>query len=183
MDRLVGHVAAVSRYRRHRFSKTPELLVRLIEGIGIEGDAHAGRTVQHRYDARKDPSRPNLRQVHFIEAEELDRLGRAGFTVEPGSLGENITTRGLDLPVLPSGALLRLGETAVVAVTGLRDPCVLLDRVQPGLKAALLGRDPHGRLLRRSGIMSIVLAGGDVRPGDPIRVDLPPRPHRPLTVV
>ncbi len=183
MDRLAGHVAAVSRDRRHRFSKTPELLVRLIEGIGIEGDAHAGRTVQHRYDARKDPGRPNLRQVHLIEAEELDRLNRVGFEVDPGSLGENITTRGLDLPALPRGALLRLGDTAVVEVTGLRDPCVLLDRFRPGLKAAMLGRDPLGRPLRRSGIMGIVLSGGDVRPGDPIRVDPPPGPHCALTIV
>ena len=183
MNGHIGQVAAVSRDRRHRFSKSPEMLVRLVEGIGIEGDAHAGLTVQHRYDARKDPGRPNLRQVHLFEAEELDRLNQAGFAVGPGGIGENITTRGLDLPALPCGTLLRLGDTAVVEVTGLRDPCSLLDRLRPGLKAAVLGRDPMGGLRRRCGIMGIVRAGGDLRPGEPIVVDLPPRPHRPLAVV
>ena len=121
--------------------------------------------------------------MHLFETEELDRLNQAGFAVGPGGIGENITTRGLDLSALPCGTLLRLGDTAVVEVTGLRDPCSLLDRFRPGLKAAVLGRDPIGGLSRKCGIMGIVRAGGDVRPGDPIVVDLPPHPHRPLAVV
>jgi MOSC domain-containing protein YiiM len=173
-------VVAVSRSARHRFSKENELWIRLIEGIGVEGDAHAGPTVMHRYDRRRHPDAPNLRQVHLIAGEALDELRAAGFAVGPGDLGENVTTRGVDLPGLPAGTRLCLGAEAVVRVTGLRTPCVQLDRFRPGLMAATLGRDERGRVVRKAGIMGIVLAGGDVRPGDPVRVELPPEPHHPL---
>lgn len=180
---MTGVVTAVSRSRRHSFSKPNELFIRLVAGLGVEGDAHLGETVKHRSRVRADPTQPNLRQVHLIHGELHDELRTAGFDVSAGEMGENLTTRGLDLLGLPAGTRLHVGDTAVVEVTGLRNPCVQLDRFQPGLMAACLGRAADGTLVRKAGVMSIVLTGGDVRPGDPIRVELPPEPHRPLGAV
>jgi MOSC domain-containing protein YiiM len=176
-------VTAVSRSPRHRFSKQTELWIRLLAGIGVEGDAHAGETVQHRSRKRWTPHLPNLRQVHLLHAELHDELRAAGFDVAAGDMGENVTTRGIDLLALPTGTRLRLGDSAVVEVTGLRNPCVQLDRFQDGLMQATLDRGEDGELVRKAGIMAVVLAGGDVRPGDAIRVELPPEPHRPLKPV
>jgi MOSC domain-containing protein YiiM len=179
----MSSVVAVSRDRGHRFSKTPALSIRLLAGLGVEGDAHCGTTVKHRYQARRTPGAPNLRQLHLIQAELFDELRARGFDVAAGQLGENVTTSGLDLLALPLGTKLRLGDSAVVELTGLRNPCVLIDRFQKGLMAATLDRAADGRLIRKTGVMSVVLAGGDVRPGDPIRVQRPDAPHRPLEVV
>ena len=176
-------VESVSRAAAHAFSKRTEDRIRLLAGLGVEGDAHAGRTVQHRSRVARDPDQPNLRQVHLIHAELLDELRGHGFGVAPGELGENVTTRGIELLALPTGARLTLGASAVVRVTGLRNPCVQLDRFQPGLMSAVLDRDADGDLVRKAGVMAIVLAGGDVRPGDAIAVDLPPPPHAPLRPV
>jgi MOSC domain-containing protein YiiM len=173
-------VTAVSRAAAHEFSKGNQECVRLLEGLGVEGDAHLGRAVQHRSRVAKDPTQPNLRQVHLIHEELHDELNANGFSVSPGDMGENVTTRGLDLLGLPRGAKLSLGDTAVVEVTGLRNPCVQLDRFQAGLMAAVLDRDDEGGLVRKSGVMAVVLTGGEVRPGDSISVELPPPPHRPL---
>ena len=175
-----GVVTAVSRSAAHTFSKPNRESIRLLAGLGVEGDAHLGETVKHRSRVKRDPSQPNLRQVHLIHAELLDELRGAGFEVSPGQAGENVTTRGVDLLGLPVGARLHLGGSAVVEVTGLRDPCRQLDRFQPGLMAAVLGRDAGGNLIRKAGVMGVVLAGGEVRPGDPVRVELPPEPHRKL---
>ena len=175
-----GVVTAVSRSAAHTFSKPNRESIRLLAGLGIEGDAHLGERVKHRSRVKRDPSQPNLRQVHLIHAELLEELRAAGFEVSPGQVGENITTRGVDLLGLPAGARLRLGGSAVVEVTGLRDPCSQLDRFRPGLMAAVLGRDAGGNLIRKAGVMAVVLAGGEVRPGDPVRVELPPEPHRKL---
>ncbi|HEX9414176.1 MAG TPA: MOSC domain-containing protein, partial [Ktedonobacterales bacterium] len=152
-------------------------------GLGVEGDAHLGETVKHRSRVARDPTQPNRRQVHLIHAELHDELRAVGFVVSAGQMGENVTTRGVDLLDLPSGTRVHLGNTAVVEVTGLRNPCVQLDRFQSGLMAAVLGRDEDGRLIRKAGVMAIVLVGGEVRPGDPIIVELPPEPHRSLEVV
>ena len=176
-------VTAVSSTPTHTMSKPNRDAVRLVEGIGVEGDAHAGTTVKHRSRVRRDPTQPNLRQVHLIHAELHDELRERGFAVAPGQMGENITTRGVDLLGLPTGARLRLGETATVEVTGLRNPCAQLDGIQAGLMAATLDRDEQGELVRKAGIMGIVLNGGDVRPGDAIRVELPGEPHRRLEPV
>jgi MOSC domain-containing protein YiiM len=157
--------------------------IRLIAGIGVEGDAHAGVTVKHRSRVARDPTQPNLRQLHLLHAELFDELAAKGFRLSPGDIGENVTTRGLDLLALPRGARLRLGETAVVEVTGLRNPCVQLDRFRPGLMAATLDRDADGALVRKAGVMAIVLEGGEVAPGDPVAVELPPAPHAPLDPV
>ena len=132
---------------------------------------------------RRDPAAPNLRQVHLLHAELHDELREAGFEVSPGRMGENVTTRGLDLLALPTGALLHLGDSALVEVTGLRNPCTQLDGIQPGLMAATLTRDEHGGLIRKAGVMGVVVAGGEVRPGDPIRVELPPGRMLPLEPV
>jgi MOSC domain-containing protein YiiM len=175
-------VTAVSRSATHALSKPNQDSIRLLSGLGVEGDAHLGETVQHRSRVARDPSQPNLRQVHLIHAELHDELRAAGFAVSAGQMGENITTRGLDLLGLPTGTRLHLGA-AVLEVTGLRNPCVQLDGIQPGLMAATLGRDAEGKLLRKAGVMGIVLVGGAVRPGDPIRVELPPPPHRALAPV
>ena len=176
-------VTAVSRSAGHTFSKSGLGSIRLVAGLGVEGDAHLGRTVKHRSRVAVDPSQPNLRQVHLIHAELHAELRARGFAVAAGEMGENVTTGGLDLLGLPTGARLHLGETAVVEVTGLRNPCAQLDRFRPGLMAAVLDRDARGRLVRKAGIMGIVVTGGEVRPGDPIRVALPPQPHRALKPV
>jgi MOSC domain-containing protein YiiM len=179
---VAPHVAAVCRASAHALHKRGEQAIRLLAGLGVEGDAHAGRTVQHRSRVRRDPSQPNLRQVHLIHSELHDELRERGFEVGPGDMGENVTTRGVDLLGLPAGARLALGGEAVLEVTGLRNPCVQLDRFQPGLMDAVLDRDEHGGLVRRAGIMAVVLAGGEVRPGDAIAVELPAE-RRPLEPV
>ena len=170
-------ILAVSTSRGHHFSKQPALRIRLLEGLGVEGDAHAGTTVKHRSRVRVDPTQPNLRQVHLLHAEAFDELRPLGFNLAPGAIGENVTTSGIDLLALPRGTLLHLGATSVVEVTGLRNPCVQLDNFQKGLMAAFLGRDTDGRLLLKAGIMAIVRAGGDIGPGDTISVELPPQPY------
>ena len=180
---MQGRVVAVSRREKHRLAKDPADRIRLLAGIGVEGDAHAGATVQHRSRKRWNPGLPNLRQVHLIAAELHEELAGRGFAVAPGEMGENVTTRGLDLVALPAGARLRLGGEAVVEVTGLRNPCVQLDRWQDGLMAAVLERDDDGTLRRRAGVMGVVVAGGEVRPGDAIAVELPTAPHTPLEPV
>jgi MOSC domain-containing protein YiiM len=176
-------VTAVCVSEAHTFSKAPQPGVRLVAGLGVDGDAHAGATVKHRSRVARDPAQPNLRQVHLIHAELHDELCARGFTVRPGDMGENITTRGVDLLALPAGARLHLGETAIVEITGLRNPCAQLDQFQQGLMAAVLERDAEGRLIRRAGVMAVVVAGGEVRPGDAVTVELPSPPHRPLVPV
>ena len=180
---VAGIVTAVSRSAPHTMAKPNQDSIRLLNGLGVEGDAHLGETVKHRSRVRLDPSQPNLRQVHLIHEELHEELRKAGFMVVPGQMGENVTTRGVDLLALPAGTRLHLGDGAVVEVTGLRNPCVQLNSLQPGLMAATLGRDEKGGLVRKTGVMSIVLADGEVRPGDPIRVELPPEPHGPLEPV
>lgn len=179
----MGSVLAVSARIGHHFSKTPGLVIRLLRGLGVAGDAHMGETVKHRSRVRKDPTEPNLRQVHLIHAELFDELRGKGFVVQPADLGENVTTSGIDLLALPAGTRLRLGESAVVEITGLRNPCIQIDDFQKGLMAATLARDADGNLVRKAGVMSIVISDGDVRPGDAIRVELPTEPHRPLQPV
>jgi MOSC domain-containing protein YiiM len=178
-----GEIIAVSSNATHAFSKPPQLWIRVLAGLGVEGDAHQGTTVRHRSRVARDPSQPNLRQVHLLHAELLDELATAGFRVGPGQIGENVLTRGIDLLGLPTGARLHLGATVRLEVTGLRNPCLQLDRFQPGLMRAVLGRDADGNLVRKAGVMSIVLAGGEIRPGDAIRIELPPAPHHPLQPV
>jgi hypothetical protein len=179
----MGSIVAVSSRLGHHFSTTPGLSIRLLTGLGVAGDAHMGATVKHRSRLRKEPIQPNLRQVHLLHAELFDELRDKGFVVRPGDLGENVTTSGLDLLALPTGTRLHLGASAVVEVTGLRNPCIQLDYFQRGLMAATLDKDADGNLIRKAGIMSIVIAEGDVRPGDAIRVELPDLPHRPLQPV
>lgn len=176
-------VIAVSCSRAHTFSKRNALTVRLVAGQGVDGDAHRGTTVKHRSRVARDPSQPNLRQVHLIHAELFEELRLRGFAVAPGDIGENVTTRGIDLLGLPAGTRLHLGDEAVVEVTGLRNPCVQLDRFQKGLMAALLDRGADGTLIRKAGVMSIVVAGGDVHAGDAIRIVLPEPPHAALVPV
>lgn len=176
-------VEAVSASSTHSVSKPVQKSIRLVAGLGVEGDAHLGVTVQHLSRIRRDPTQPNLRQVHLIHAELHDQLAAAGFTVAPGQMGENITTRGLDLLDLPTGTRLRLGADALVEVTGLRNPCVQLDGLQPGLLATVVDHDEEGNVMRKAGVMGVVLAGGQVRPGDVIGVELPAGPRRALRPV
>ncbi|HXC28145.1 MAG TPA: MOSC domain-containing protein [Stellaceae bacterium] len=168
---MTGTVIAVSRSSGHSFSKPNEGSIRLVEGLGVEGDAHLGVTVKHRSRVAQDPTVPNLRQVHLIHAELIDELEVAGFRVRPGDMGENVTTRGVDLLGLPTGTILRFGADAAV------------DDFQPGLMNATLDRDADGNLIRKAGIMAIVLAAGEIRPGDRIEVELPPEPRRKLEPV
>jgi MOSC domain-containing protein YiiM len=179
----MGVVTAVSSDGTHNFSKPNRAEIHLLTGLGVAGDAHHGVTVKHRSRVARDPSQPNLRQVHLIHAELHEELRAAGFTVTPGDMGENVTTSGVDLLALPTGTRLRLGETALVEVTGLRNPCLQLDLFQSGLMKAVLDRDEDGNLVRKAGIMGVVLADGVVRPGDEIHLDLPSHPHQPLQPV
>jgi MOSC domain-containing protein YiiM len=178
-----GMVEAVHSSAAHTLRKPEQQSIRLLAGLGVEGDAHMGVTVKHRSRVARDPSQPNLRQVHLVHAELHDELRAGGLLVHAGEMGENITTRGVDLLSLPVGARLHLGAQAVVEITGLRNPCAQLDGIQPGLMAAVLDRDAQGNLVRKAGVMGIVLAGGEVRPTDPIRVELPPGPQQPLVPV
>lgn len=161
----------------HGFSKQPLEKIDLLEGLGVAGDAHMGVTVKHRSRVRADPTQPNLRQVHLIASELLEEVNAEGFDVAFGALGENITTRGLDLIFLPRGTRLCLGETAVIEITGLRNPCSQIEDYRPGLLKRMVGRHTDGTPLLRTGIMSVVLKGGVVRAGDAIGVELPPEPH------
>jgi MOSC domain-containing protein YiiM len=176
-------IIAVASNRSHNFSKPRRLSIRLIADLGVEGDAHFGETVQHLSRLRRDPEEPNLRQVHLIHAELHDELRAKGFRVEPGEMGENLTTRGIDLLGLPVNARLHLGPEAIVEVKGLRNPCTQLDGLQPGLMTATLDKDAEGNLIRKAGVMAIVIAGGEVKPGDAIRIELPKAPHAKLAPV
>jgi MOSC domain-containing protein YiiM len=180
---VTGTVAAVCRSPTHSMTKPVAESIRLIAGLGIEGDAHQGATVKHLSRLLRFAAAPNLRQVHLIHAELFDELRAAGFGVSAGVMGENVTTRGVDLLRLPTGARLHLGAEAIVAATGLRNPCRQLNKLQPGLMRATLARDEDGRLVRKAGIMAIVVAGGEVREGDPIAIELPPGPYAPLAPV
>lgn len=178
-----GVVVEVSRSEAHTFTKLNQESIQLLTGLGVEGDAHLGKTVKHRSRVAVDPTQPNLRQVHLIHSELHDELKSAGFLVSAGQMGENITTRGIDLLSLPTGTKLHLGDSAIVEITGLRNPCNQLDRFQSGLMAAVLGRDEQGKLIRKAGVMGIVIVGGQVNPGDSICIELPPQPHQPLNRV
>lgn len=180
----MASVLAVHRSHDHSFSKFAEDAITLVAGLGVQGDAHAGEKVQHRSRMAKDPDQPNLRQVHLIHAELFDELMERDHPVFPGEMGENITTRGLDLLALPTGARLRIGEGgAVVEVTGLRNPCSQIDRFQKGLMHAVLDKDAQGRPVRKAGVMGVVVSGGEVRAGDDIRVEPPAGEPRPLQPV
>lgn len=175
-------MVCVARKKAHGPQKTPQLAIRLVEGLGVEGDAHAGARVKHRSRARFNPGLPNLRQVHLIHEELIDELNGKGFEVTPAYLGENVTTRGVDLLGLPRGARLKLGADAVVEVTGLRNPCVQIERLQAGLMQACL-EERDGVLVRKAGVMGVVLAGGEVRAGDAVAIELPEGPHEALKPV
>ena len=176
---MEGTIVAVSLSPTHSMAKQNRDAVRLVAGLGVDGDVHAGERVRHRYHVRRDPDRPNLCQVHLIQAELHDELRAAGFDLAAGEMGENVTTRHVDLPGLPAGTRLQLGGAAVIEVTGLRTPCRQLDGIQTGLMAATSER--RGRkVCFKAGVMAVVVEGGEVKPGDAIRVDLPPEPRRPL---
>lgn len=175
----MSQVIAVALEPVHRFSKLLVPEIHLIAGQGVAGDAHAGELVKHRSRVAADPTHPNLRQVHLIHAELFEELGHKGFAVSPGDLGENITTQGIDLLALPRFTLLHIAD-AILEVTGLRNPCAQIERFQPGLLAAVLGRAPDGTPILKAGIMTIVRSSGTIRPAAPIRVALPPEPHQKL---
>ncbi|MGW3691546.1 MOSC domain-containing protein [Streptomyces sp. NPDC005125] len=177
---MSGTVTVVSSNGTYAFTKPNRDSVTLLAGLGVEGDVHAGVTVKHRSRVAQDPTQPNLRQVHLIHEELFEELREAGYEVAPGDLGENVTTRGIDLLGLPVGTLLHLGDEAVVEVTGLRNPCLQIDNFQDGLLKQVVGRDAAGNIVRKAGVMGIVTSGGTVRPGDPVKVELPAEPYRPL---
>lgn len=180
---MSGTVTAVSSNGEYSFTKPNRDSIMLLAGLGVEGDVHAGVTVKHRSRVARDPTQPNLRQVHLIQGELFAELEDEGFRVRPGDLGENITTSGIELLSLPVGTLLHIGDEAIVEVTGLRNPCLQIDGFQDGLLKLVVGRDEAGNVVRKAGIMSIVRRGGEVRPGDKIKVELPAEPHRPLEKV
>ena len=176
-------VVAVSKDGRHRFSKKPCEEITLLEGIGVEGDAHAGLAVQHLYQVARNPTQSNLRQVHLLPREFFDEAREDGYQLGPGDLGENVLTQGLDLAGLSRDTLLHIGPAAVVRVTGLRNPCVKIDRLHQGLLKVAMSRDSGGRVVRKTGIMGVVTTGGIIHPGDKIEVELPVPPHRALECV
>lgn len=175
-----GKVIALSKSETHTLSKWNQDKINLLKGLGVEGDAHLGKTVKHRSRVAKDPTQPNLRQVHLIHAELHEELASKGFQIGAGVMGENITTKGIDLLALPKDALLRIGKEAVIQITGLRNPCHQLEGIQKGLMKAVLDRDEEGGLVRKAGIMGIVLEGGTIEVGDEIVIILPPKPFQKL---
>lgn len=180
---MPNQVVAVHAKGAHLFCKDSVPWIELLQGLGVEGDAHCGVTVKHRSRVAKDPAQANLRQVHLIHLELLDELAGKGLHVLPGQMGENITTAGLDLLALPEGTVLRLGEHALVRITGLRNPCAQIETFMPGLLAAVLGHTPDGELVRKTGVMGVVLASGSVAPGDCIAITHTPQSHMPLQPV
>ena len=180
---MIPSVLAVHASGIHTVSKVALPSITLVEGLGVEGDAHSGATVKHRSRVQRDATQPNLRQVHLMHSELFEELREKGFDVEPGMMGENITTAGVDLLSLPTGAYLKIGDRAVVELTGLRNPCSQLDGLIPGLMNAVLDRDADGELIRKSGVMGIVVGDGEVRPGDGISVELPSGAPLPLLPV
>lgn len=178
-----ARVVAVHASAQHGFSKAPVDALTLLAGLGVQGDAHCGRTVQHRSRVARDPSLPNLRQVHLLHRELFDQLAARGLALAPGELGENITTAGLDLLALPAGTRLRLGADALVELTGLRNPCAQIEAFRPGLLAAVLDRAADGSLRRLAGVMGVVLQGGTVRAGDALQLAWRPPQGRPLAPV
>jgi MOSC domain-containing protein YiiM len=181
--RSTAVVVAVCSKNAHAFSKDSRLSIRLLAGLGVEGDAHCGARVKHRSRVAKDPTQPNLRQVHLLHAELFDELSANGFAIRPSDMGENITTRGIDLLSLPRGTQLRIGATAIVEVTGLRNPCAQIERFRSGLLEAVVERNAQGRLIRKAGVMGVVVQSGDVKMGDAIAVELPSHPHEALQPV
>lgn len=179
----MGTVFALARDDSHNFTKAIVPSLRFLAGLGVEGDAHAGVTVKHRSRVARDPGQPNLRQVHLIHAELFDELAGKGYAVTPGQLGENVTTKGIDLLGLSAGTRLRLGQDVILEVTGLRNPCHQINGVAPGLMDAVLDRAPDGSLIRKCGVMAIVIAGGEVSTGDTVSLDRMPDQHIPLDVV
>jgi len=181
-----GHVVAVHCDAEHRFSKQQQEEITLIAGLGVEGDAHAGAQVRHRSRVAKDPTQPNLRQIHLVASELLDEVREAGHDIVEGQLGENITTVGLDLVALPTGTVLRVGGS-LIALTGLRNPCKQINAVGNGvLKMMFVDGEHYGRpggTVGRAGVMGVVVSGGVVQPGDSIAVSLPPEPHLPMESV
>ena len=175
-----GKVVAVARDDAHRFSKELVSEIRIVEGLGVEGDAHLGKAVKHRSRVAVDANQPNLRQVHLIHSELLWEVGKKGFIVRPADLGENITTIGVDFLALPKGTVLKIGETVELEVTGLRNPCKQIDDFQTGLLSAVLMKGENGELIRKSGIMTVAKAGGIVKAGDPIQLVYPAKPYLPL---
>ena len=167
---MTAIVSAVFSSPTHTMSKTARAQITLLAGLGVEGDAHQGVTVKHRSRVAADPTQPNLRQVHLIHAELHSELERKGFAVSAGQMGENITTSGIDLLALGVGARLHIGREAILEITGLRNPCQQLEGIQSGLMQAVLDTDEHGKLIRKAGIMGVVVKGGEVRPNDEIRV-------------
>ena len=180
---MSARVVAVNRSGSHRMSKPSCERIRLLAGLGVEGDAHMGTTVKHRSRVARDPTQPNLRQVHLIHAELFDELRAKGFEITPGLMGENVTTHGIDLLALPRGTRLHLGASAVVEITGLRNPCTQLDGIYPGLLEAVIERDPARGLVRKAGVMGVVVAGGEVAAGDAIGVAPREGAHQPLKPV
>ena len=183
MSEADGVIVAVSAKAEHGVRKLNQPSIQLVAGLGVQGDAHFGAKVKHRSRARQFPDRPNNRQLHLLQAELHDDLAVAGMPVQPGEMGENVTTRGIDLMDLPTGAVLSLGDEARIEITGLRNPCAQLEAIHEGLMAATLDRDDSGQLVRKAGIMAVIVRDGTVRPGDAIQVELPPEPHRPLLPV
>ncbi|MDP2371368.1 MOSC domain-containing protein [Rhodoferax sp.] len=177
------HVIAVHLNPAHTFSKHPVDSIQMVAGLGVEGDAHRGATVQHRSRVARDPSQPNLRQIHLMHRELFDELLHQGYDVRPGQLGENITTQGVELLALPCGTELRIGADAVVRITGLRNPCAQIDSFRPGLMGAVLARSTTSQLIRKAGAMAVVVTGGRVVAGDPIHITLPDLPHTALEPV
>jgi MOSC domain-containing protein YiiM len=178
-----GIVVAVGSSAGHTFSKSTGTEITLLQGLGVQGDAHCGVTVKHRSRVARDPTQPNLRQVHLMHAELFDELAGKGLDVLAGQMGENITTRGVPLLALPEGTALHIGDAAVVRITGLRNPCMQLDKFRRGLMSAVLDHDANGQLIRKAGVMSVVVAGGVVRSGDVVRIELPAGTHRALEPV
>ncbi len=176
---VLGKVVAVSSSSKHSFSKENKQSINLVEESGVEGDAHFGSTVKHRSRVAQNPNQPNLRQVHLIHSELFEDL-KGRYTIEPGQMGENITTVGINLLDLPTDTLMYIGTTAIVKITGLRNPCAQIDHFKPGLLKAVLDKDTEGNLIRKAGIMGIVLQSGEVKSGDSIRIKLPSKPYKKL---
>lgn len=178
----VAKVIALSKSASHTLKKENYNSLELLKGLGVNGDAHMGKNVKHRSRVARNPYQLNLRQVHLIHGELLEELKTNGYHIIPGQMGENITTSGIDLLSLPKDTILKIGVSSI-QITGLRNPCYQLDGIQPGLMKAVLDKDADGNLIRKAGVMAIVLEGGTIETGDEISIEYPEKPHQALEKV
>jgi len=163
-----GFVLALCRNENPGIPKIQVDSIQLVEEFGVEGDYHAGKTIRHRYLAKKDPDQPNHRQVLLIDAKILGDLDQRGIRIIPGQMGENIVCYGIDVMLLEIGTRFTAGE-ALLEITEARHPCHQLNDSHPDLYQAVI-EEIGGEEIYSAGVFARVIRGGNVDAGNSIFV-------------